>query len=456
GRNVWRSNLDQALATLERAADVLGPDRLLVGPSCSLLHLPVDLAPETSLPPELRRRLAFATQRLEEVALLVRGLNEGRSAIADELAAAPASTQRPVPASLPMTRRRSPYPVRRAAQQALLGLPVLPTTTIGSFPQTNELRALRAAERRGELSEASYEAGLRGYIEGAIRFQERVGLDVLVHGEPERTDMVEYFAELLDGFAVTEHGWVQSYGSRCVKPPILHGDVSRPRPMTVDWIRVAASLTPQPVKGMLTGPITILKWSFVRTDQPIEASARQVALAIREEVADLEAAGARVIQIDEPAFREGLPLRKAEREHYLEWATEAFWLASDGASDETQIHTHMCYAEFNEVMEAIASFDADVISIEASRSGMELLSAFAEHEYPNDVGPGVWDIHSPRVPTTEEMVSLLERALEVVAAERLWVNPDCGLKTRRWEEVEPALANLVEAARQVRAKLGVE
>jgi 5-methyltetrahydropteroyltriglutamate--homocysteine methyltransferase len=468
GRNVWRTDLDAVLTRLEAARRVLGPDRLLVAPSCSLLHLPVDLSSETSLDPELRSWLAFATERLGEVRALVRGLNEGREAIEDELAdAASTLTSRALSplAHDPTVARRleeydpallhrsSAYKVRAGAQKAQLGLPVLPTTTVGSFPQTPALRSLRAQFRSGGVDHETYEAGLRTYIDECVAFQVEAGLDVLVHGEPERTDMVEYFGELLDGCAVTANGWVQSYGSRCVKPPIICGDIKRPAPMTVRWASYAQSLTDRPMKGMLTGPITILQWSFVRNDQPRSVTARQLAFAIRDEVADLEAAGIRVIQIDEPALREGLPLKAGERKDYLEWAVGAFRLASSGARDETQVHTHMCYGEFNDIIEAISAFDADVISIEASRSRMVLLGAFEDYEYPNEIGPGTWDIHSPRVPETSELVELLIRALRVVPAERLWVNPDCGLKTRRWEEVRSALVNLVAAAHEIRPRL---
>jgi 5-methyltetrahydropteroyltriglutamate--homocysteine methyltransferase len=465
GRNVWRTDLAAALDRLEAAQHKLGSERLLVGPSCSLLHLPVDLGLEPALDDEVRSWLAFAVQRLDEISTLVRGLNEGREAIADELAAStaaaqarqasprvvnPAVRQRLAGDSTGLEHRASAYGMRRQAQQANLGLPILPTTTIGSFPQTPAVRSLRAQFKSGRIDTEAYEEGLRAYISDAVAFQEEVGLDVLVHGEPERNDMVEYFGELLEGCVVTSNGWVQSYGSRCVKPPIIYGDVNRPRPMTVDWAVYAQSLTDRPVKGMLTGPITILQWSFVRNDQPHGDTARQIAFAIRDEVADLEAAGIKVIQIDEPALREGLPLPEGERKAYLEWAVSAFKLASSGARDETQIHTHMCYAEFNDIIDSIAAFDADVISIEASRSRMELLAAFTDFDYPNEVGPGLFDIHSPRVPETSEMVELLLAALAVVPAERLWVNPDCGLKTRRWDEVRPAITNLVAAAHEVR------
>ena len=468
GRNVWRTDLEAALDRLERVRLAVGNDRLLVGPSCSLQYLPVDLDLEPSIDPELRSWLAFAAQRLEEIGALTRGLNDGREAIEEELRESnearatraassrvhdPAVQNRLSALHPGLEARTHPYPQRRVEQAARLHLPLLPTTTIGSFPQTSAIRKLRSDVRNGRADEATYDAGMRSAIDDAITFQDEVGLDVLVHGEPERNDMVEYFGELLKGCAVTANGWVQSYGSRCVKPPIIFGDVSRPRPMTVGWTTYAQSRTIKPVKGMLTGPVTILQWSFVRNDQPLVVTARQLALAIRDEVADLEASGTGVIQIDEPAFREGLPLRFEDRKAYLDWAVGAFRLASSGAADGTQIHTHMCYGEFNDVMESIAAFDADVISIEASRSQMELLSDFSDFEYPNEVGPGIWDIHSPRVPDVAEMTELIRAALAVIPAERLWANPDCGLKTRRWDEVRPALANLVAAAEEVRRDL---
>ncbi len=467
GRNVWRADLEAALEVLEPARDRLG-GRLWVAPSCSLLHVPVDAALETGLDEELRGWLAFAVQKLEEVALLRDALRDGRGPHAARLAEARARTEarrasartvdeavraRAAAVTEDMARRRNPYPVRRAAQRARLELPLVPTTTIGSFPQTPEIRRARRDLRAGRMDKEGYRAFMRAEIERCIRFQERVGLDMLVHGEPERNDMVEYFGEQLAGFAFTRNGWVQSYGSRCVKPPLIYGDVSRPRPMTVDWIAYAQSLTDRPVKGMLTGPVTILQWSFVRDDLPREAVALQIALAIRDEVADLQAAGIRAIQIDEPAFREGLPLRRRDWTRYLDWAVRCFRIASAVVRDETQIHTHMCYSEFNDVIEAIAAMDADVISIEASRSRMELLEAFARFDYPNEIGPGVWDIHSPRVPSVEEMEALLRKALAHIPAERLWVNPDCGLKTRGWAEVESALANMVAAARSLRAAI---
>jgi 5-methyltetrahydropteroyltriglutamate--homocysteine methyltransferase len=466
GRNVWRSDLDQALATIERAVDRLGSDRVIVAPSCSMLHLPFDVELETALDPELRGWLAFAVQRLEELATLGRALREGPAAVADALHAArdAVASHRSSPrvhradvaerlaAITPaMTTRAAPFAERAAAQSERITLPELPTTTIGSFPQTTDVRALRARLRRGDIDQAEYDAGIETAIRDAVKLQEEVGLDVLVHGEFERNDMVEYFGEQLDGFAFTQHGWVQSYGSRCVKPPIIYGDVSRPGPMTVRWSTYAQSVTTKPVKGMLTGPVTMLQWSFVRDDQPRAVTTRQLALAIRDEVTDLEAAGIPIIQIDEPALREGLPLRRSEWRHYLAWAVEAFRLASSGVRNDTQIHTHMCYSEFNDILESIADLDADVISIEASRSRMELLRSFRDFKYPNDIGPGVWDIHSPRVPPTDEMVDLLERAETVLDPHQLWVNPDCGLKTRGWEEVVPGLANLVAAAHAVRA-----
>ena len=467
GRNIWRSDLGAVLQRLELARDRLGADRLMVAPSCSLLHIPVDLELEHSLDPEVRPWLAFAAQRLEEVVVLARALNAGRDAVGAELgvnAAAnldrsrsakvhdPGSRRRDTEALKLLAGRRSPRDQRKLAQAERLPLPLLPTTTIGSFPQTAEVRSARARYRRGELPEEGYREAMRSYITDAVRFQEDVGLDVIVHGEPERNDMVEYFAEHLNGFAVTDNGWVQSYGSRCVKPPVLYGDVSRPVPVTVDWARYAQSLTDRPVKGMLTGPVTMLEWSFVRDDQPLSQTCRQLALAVRDEVADLEGAGMAIIQIDEPALREGLPLHAEDWAEYLSWAVDAFRLGSSGVGDQTQVHTHMCYAEFGDIMAAIVALDADVISIEAARSGMGLLESFASASYPNDIGPGIWDIHSPRTPSVEELSSLLGQLMRVVPVERLWVNPDCGLKTRSWEEVRPALRNMVEAARRERSR----
>ncbi len=468
GRNVWRSDLDALLEVLTPLRERLG-ERLWLAPSCSLLHVPVDLDQEPELDDEIRGWLAFATQKLTELDTLRRALDDGLDGVAAELAAArvatesrrvsprihdPAVRQRCAGVDDDMTHRRSPYGERRRQQRALLKLPLFPTTTIGSFPQTDGIRASRRDFRQGSLDEARYVAAMKREIASCIEKQERIGLDVLVHGEPERNDMVEYFGEQLDGFAFTRHGWVQSYGSRCVKPPILYGDISRPRPMTVDWASYAQSLTQRPVKGMLTGPVTMLNWSFVRDDQPREQTALQLALAIRDEVRDLEAAGIRIIQIDEAALREKLPLRKAAWPRYLEWAVRAFRLCSSGVDDATQIHTHMCYSEFNDIIEAIAAMDSDVITIETSRSDMELLEAFVDFRYPNEIGPGVYDIHSPNVPTVAEMTVLLEKAAMLIPVERLWVNPDCGLKTRGWPEVTQALENMVAAARAMRQREG--
>ncbi len=464
GRNVWRTDLEQAR---QKLAPLQTRSNLWLAPSCSLLHVPVDLSAETQLDPELKSWLAFAVQKLDELVLLKQALDRGpenvaaawqanRKAIESRKASArlcnPQVRLRLKEIGPALEQRASPYPVRRQAQQAKLKLPLLPTTTIGSFPQTPQIRAKRRAFKQGEITAAEYTAFLQEQIALAVQKQDSLGLDVLVHGEPERSDMVEYFAEQLEGFAVTTNGWVQSYGSRCVRPPIIYGDVWRPKPMTVDWIRYAQSLTAKPLKGMLTGPVTMLKWSFVRDDQPRQDTCFQIALALRDEVEDLEQAGISVIQIDEPALREGLPLRKKAWPEYLNWAVRAFRLTSSGVKDETQIHTHMCYSEFNDIFEAIAELDADVISIEAARSKMELLEAFAKFGYPNEIGPGIYDIHSPNVPTVEEMVALLEKAAEKIPIERLWVNPDCGLKTRQWPEVDAALTNLVEAARTLRRK----
>jgi 5-methyltetrahydropteroyltriglutamate--homocysteine methyltransferase len=468
GRNVWRTDLRRALAQL-RAAEAAGfGRRLMVAPSCSLLHVPHSVAMETTLDPALKRRLAFANEKLKEVAILARAVDEGEQAVAaafeesDRVLAEarqdarlhdPAVAARLAAITPEMERRASAYPVRAIAQAARLRLPKLPVTSIGSFPQTTEVRALRARLARGELDQEGYEAEIKRLIADAVRWQEEIGVDVPVHGEFERNDMVKYFGEQLSGFAFTKHGWVQSYGSRCVAPPIIWADVSRPAPMTVRWSTYAQSLTDRPMKGMLTGPVTMLQWSFARTDIPRETICRQIALALRDEVADLEAAGIPIIQIDEPAFREGLPLRMADRADYLRWAVACFRLASSVVRDDTQIHTHMCYSEFNDIIADIAAMDADVISIETARSNMELLEAFLDFDYPNEIGPGVWDIHSPRVPTAEEMAALLRRATNRIPVERLWVNPDCGLKTRSWSEVKPAMFNLVNAARTLRAEL---
>ena len=467
GRNVWRTDLNKALALVQAAARRFGADRVQVAPSCSLLHTPFDLDLEQKVDSEIRSWMAFAKQKLDEIVLLAKGIGDGE-AIKTELDANAVviSSRRSSPRihredvlqrleaiDSSMSERASPHAVRHQKQAQSLGLPLLPTTTIGSFPQTAEVRKMRAGFRTGKVDALSYERFIEAETERCIRFQEKTGIDVLVHGEFERNDMVEYFGEQLEGFVFSENGWVQSYGSRCVKPPIIYGDVSRPKPMTVRWSAYAQSLTPLPVKGMLTGPVTILQWSFVRDDQPRSQTCRQIALAIRNEVHDLEAAGVRIIQIDEPAIREGLPLRRADWPIYLAWSVDAFRLAASGVNDTTQIHTHMCYSEFNDMMDAIVRMDADVISIECSRSRMELLDAFERVQYPNGIGPGVYDIHSPRVPPEAEMEALLHKALDVLSPEQLWVNPDCGLKTRGWEEVGLALTGMVETAKRVRRSL---
>ena len=470
GRNIWKTDLQRALTLVQQAVTALGSERVLIGPSCSLLHTPYDLALETDLDAEIREWLAFAKQKLMEITILTRAVNDGPDSVADELAANQAAMERrrtsprihnPVVKERvaaatndsTLVQRQQPFAARRDLQQQHLTLPPFPTTTIGSFPQTKEVRQARVQLREGKLTAAEYEAFLKQATADAIRIQEEIGLDVLVHGEFERNDMVEYFGEQLTGYVATRHGWVQSYGSRGVKPPIIYGDVERTQPMTVAWSHYAQSLTERIVKGMLTGPVTILQWSFVRDDQPRADTCRQIALAIRDEVQDLEASGIRAIQIDEPAFREGLPLCRADWDTYLNWAVECFRLATSGVRDETQIHTHMCYSEFNDIIGAIADLDADVISIETSRSRMELLDAFVTDQYPNDIGPGVYDVHSPRIPSHTEMEALLLRAVEVLRPEQIWVNPDCGLKTRRWEEVTPALREMVAAAQQLRASM---
>lgn len=465
GRNIWKTDLEAVLDWLEPVAARLG-DRLWLAPSCSLLHVPVDLASEDGLDAELKSWLAFARQKLDELRVLARAINEGRDAVRDELAAnrqaiesrrrSPRVHNPAVQAALAQcateaaTTRQSPYAVRAQRQRARFQLPMFPTTTIGSFPQTAEIRQARRQFKAGEIDAAAYEQAMRAEVARCVREQETLGLDVLVHGEPERNDMVEYFGEQLEGYAFSRFGWVQSYGSRCVKPPILFGDISRPHPMTVAWAQHAQSLTKRPMKGMLTGPVTMLNWSFVRDDQPRATTCRQLALAIRQEVLDLEKAGIGIIQIDEAALREGLPLRRAQWQEYLGWAVECFRITANGVADDTQIHTHMCYSEFNDIMPAIAAMDADVITIETSRSDMELLDAFDDFSYPNEIGPGVYDIHSPNVPTVQHMVDLMEKAAKRIPTERLWVNPDCGLKTRQWLEVLPALAGMVQAARQLR------
>jgi len=466
GRNIWRSDFAAAQPLLEKAVSALGAARLLIAPACSLQHVPVTLRNETKLDAEFKGWLAYAEEKLTEVATL-RDLAVGAAdpaALAANVAAAvsrrtstrihrPAVKERVARIAASDRDRKSPFGQRQTQQRRRLGLPSFPTTSIGSFPQTDAVRAARAKWKKGELSNADYEKFLEAETLSCVRFQEEIGIDVLVHGEYERNDMVEYFGEQLEGFAFTANGWVQSYGSRYVKPPIIFGDVARPRPMTVRWSAFAQSLTQRPMKGMLTGPVTILQWSFVRNDQPRSATTFQIALALRDEVVDLEQAGIAAIQIDEPAIREGLPLRRADWKRYLEWAVNAFRISAAGVRDDTQIHTHMCYAEFNDIIEAIAALDADVITIETSRSNMELLGAFVNFKYPNEIGPGVYDIHSPRVPQVEEMVNLLRKAAAVLPAENLWVNPDCGLKTRGWAEVKPSLVNLVAAARQLRQEV---
>ncbi|KRG86748.1 5-methyltetrahydropteroyltriglutamate--homocysteine methyltransferase [Stenotrophomonas daejeonensis] len=466
GRNIWRNPLDNALILARYARGHRGDGPLWLAPSCSLLHCPVDLTLEKKLDAELRGWLAFSRQKLDELRLLADALDghagtEAALAQAREAVEARRRSPRVHNAAVKArvaaltaadATRATPHAQRLPLQAAALRLPPFPTTTIGSFPQTLEVREARARNKAGKLADADYEAFLERQTEQCVREQERIGLDVLVHGEFERNDMVEYFGEQLDGFAFTGNGWVQSYGSRCVKPPVIYGDVSRPAPMTVRWSQYAQSLTDKPMKGMLTGPVTVLQWSFVRDDQERAQTCRQIALALRDEVNDLEAAGIAAIQIDEPALREGLPLRRAQWPAYLGWAVEAFRISASGVGDATQIHTHMCYAQFNDIIDSVAALDADVISIETSRSRMELLDAFARFDYPNQVGPGVYDIHSPRVPDRSEMVDLLRKAAEVLPARKLWVNPDCGLKTRGWAETRAALTALVEAAREMRGE----
>ena len=467
GRNIWRNDLDKTLSLLDPWVKRLG-DRLWIAPSCSLLHTPVTLAHEVKLDAEIKSWLAFADEKLIELSIIAKALNNGVDSVAQELATSRAAiasrnqSNRVHDANVKARitslnslneNRESTFELRAIAQKVRLNLPLLPTTTIGSFPQTPDIRAARAAFKKGDISQAKYDAEMESHIAYAIAQQEEIGLDVLVHGEAERNDMVEFFGEQLAGYAFTQNGWVQSYGSRCVKPPVIYGDVHRPKPMTVDTASFAQSLSNRPVKGMLTGPITILQWSFVRDDQPRETTAMQLALAIRDEVEDLQKAGIAIIQIDEPALREGLPLQKAAWAQYLAWAVKAFKLSASIARDDTQIHTHMCYAEFNDILPAIAAMDADVITIETSRSAMELLDAFGEFSYPNDIGPGVYDIHSPRVPSVEAMEKLMKRAFDVVPVERLWINPDCGLKTRGWPETKAALENMVTVAKSLREQL---
>jgi 5-methyltetrahydropteroyltriglutamate--homocysteine methyltransferase len=469
GRNIWKNDFTKSLAMINQAVGKLGESRVMVATSCSLLHTPCDLDLETNekmLPSDIKRWLAFAKQKVEEVITLQQLCDPATHAQVKELLQQnildiesrqhselihKAQVKERVAAVQPTDyTRNSAFETRQARQKAKFNLPAFPTTTIGSFPQTSEIRKLRQQFKKGELTQEVYEDLLKQNIEQTIRWQESIGLDVLVHGEYERNDMVEYFGELLEGFVFTNNGWVQSYGSRGVKPPIIFGDVQRSEAMTVRWSSFAQQQTQKLVKGMLTGPVTILQWSFVRDDQPRATTAQQIALAIRDEVKDLEQAGIQVVQIDEPAFREGLPLRLKDWDNYLKWAVNAFRLASSGVKDETQIHTHMCYSEFNDIIAQIAAMDADVITIETSRSQMELLEAFRDFRYPNEIGPGVYDIHSPRVPSTDEMTHLLQKASEFLPAENIWVNPDCGLKTRGWVETKAALTNLVEAAKKMR------
>ena len=466
GRNIWRADLAAVLAWLEPAVAKLGQDRVQIAPSCSMLHVPIDLELENELDPDVKSWLAFSLQKIAELATLGTALAGGRDQVKDALAASSAaaasrkaspkihnpSVAKRLTGIDDKTRRRdNEFNKRAEVQRKQFALPTFPTTTIGSFPQTAEVRKTRADHAKGAVSDAQYETFLKEETARAVRWQEEIGLDVLVHGEFERNDMVQYFGEQLSGFTFTKFGWVQSYGSRYVRPPVLFGDVSRPKPMTVEWWRYSQSLTKKPMKAMLTGPVTILNWSFVRDDVPRSTACRQIAFAIRDEVTDLEKAGSKMIQIDEAALREGLPLRKSQWKTYLDWAVESFRICSSSVGDETQIHTHMCYSEFNDIIDAIGAMDADVISIETSRSRMELLDAFKTYKYPNEIGPGVYDIHSPRVPEIGEMTNLLRLARQRLSDAQIWINPDCGLKTRKWEEVRPALVNMVAAARELRA-----
>jgi 5-methyltetrahydropteroyltriglutamate--homocysteine methyltransferase len=475
GRNIWKNDYANSLRIIKAVIEKLGENRVMLAPSCSLLHSPIDLEAETdekSLPPEIKNWMAFANQKLKEIHTLkllaaqnINDIFDNLDLFVNQQAVNSRKTSGLIHNEKVKSKTgniasiesftKSAFDTRKIRQQQKLNLPMFPTTTIGSFPQTQEVRSWRSKLKKGEISAEEYKNLIKGEIERTIKWQEEAGLDVLVHGEFERNDMVEYFGEMLEGYAFTKNGWIQSYGSRCVKPPIIFGDVSRPKPMTIDWIRYAQSLTMKPVKGMLTGPVTMLQWSFVRDDQPPSETCFQIALALRDEVLDLEKAGISVIQIDEPALREGLPLHIAGREAYLNNAVRAFRLTYAGTRDETQIHTHMCYSEFNDIIHHIAAMDADVITIECSRSQMELLDAFAEFKYPNDIGPGVYDIHSPRIPSTSEIIDLLKKALLVIPAEHLWINPDCGLKTRNWEETKGALTNMVAAAKLLKHKYAV-
>jgi len=472
GRNIWKNDFTNSLALINKAIDKIGKNRIMIAPSCSLIHSPCDLDLEINdetLTSEIKQWLAFAKQKIDEVVTLkqlansegnktaLESLKENQVAIesrkVSKLIHNDKVKERVKAITEEDAKRKNPFAIRKSKQQKALNLPLFPTTTIGSFPQTTEVRNWRAKFKKGELTQQQYDKLIEKETEATIRFQEETGIDVLVHGEFERNDMVEYFGEQLEGFVFTKNGWVQSYGSRCVKPPIIFGDVHRPAPMTVKWSSYAQSLTGHLVKGMLTGPVTILQWSFVRNDQPRSQTCIQIALAIRDEVVDLEKSGIKVIQIDEPAIREGLPLRKADWQNYLKWAVQAFRISASGVKDETQIHTHMCYSEFNDIIQNIADMDADVITIECSRSQMELLDAFADFKYPNEIGPGVYDIHSPRVPSKTEMIHLLEKAKAVIPANQLWVNPDCGLKTRHWEETKKALVSMVGAAKELRLSI---
>ncbi|HEY8920480.1 MAG TPA: 5-methyltetrahydropteroyltriglutamate--homocysteine S-methyltransferase [Chitinophaga sp.] len=465
GRNIWKNDYTQSLQLVSKAAGAIGAQRVLLATSCSLLHTPYDLELEKNeqvLTPQIKGWMAFARQKVQELTEL-KAILDGNEALLEanrkslheksiaSIVHKPAVKARVAALTDADASRLQPFPLRQKLQEKILQLPLFPTTTIGSFPQTEEIRKLRADLKKGNITTAQYDTAIRKAIADAVQWQEGLRLDVLVHGEFERNDMVEYFGEQLEGFVFTQNGWVQSYGSRCVKPPVIYGDVQRSQPMTVAWSSYAQSLTRKPMKGMLTGPVTILQWSFVRDDQPRSETTLQIALAIRDEVKDLETAGIKVIQVDEPAIREGLPLRKADWETYLEWAVRAFRVSVSCAKDETQIHTHMCYSEFNDIIDHIAAMDADVITIETSRSQMELLEAFAAFRYPNEIGPGVYDIHSPRVPTIHEMAELLEKAVQLLPARNIWVNPDCGLKTRKWPETEQALRNMVAAAQHMRA-----
>lgn len=467
GRNIWKNDLSASIQKIEKAVQKLGADKVFVAPSCSLIHSPVDLDNEKTLDPQVKNWMAFATQKVAEIVTVAKAVNNGRESVSMTLQVSDGivkerktsprihdkNVQERMKAISPaMMKRKSSFKDRQKIQHAALNLPLFPTTSIGSFPQTENIRKARAEFKAGKINEAAYKKAMQDEIKSVVDFQHEIDIDVLVHGEPERNDMVEYFGEQLAGFVFSSNGWVQSYGSRCVKPPIIFGDVSRPKPMTVEWSKYAQSLTDKVMKGMLTGPITILQWSFVRDDQPRYITARQIALAIRDEVVDLEKAGIRMIQIDEAAIREGLPLREADYKDYLDKAVENFRISASGVEDKTQIHTHMCYSDFNTIIESVAAMDADVISIETSRSQMRLLDAFVKFKYPNEIGPGVYDIHSPRVPDTKEMTDLLEKAAKLIAPRQLWVNPDCGLKTRGWPEVKSALKNMVAAAKDMRAK----